>query len=117
MWSHFISQMENSPHLFWVIMATALHILNSILGIAIIFRKISLGRVHLWAYLGVLVCLLFFFAENQEARGNGFVEWFVLVYFLMLIPLSRQWDILIHALTSTVGLTLLPFLILKQIVF
>ena len=116
MWPYFISEIETSPHLFWVVVAIGLHILNSTLGILVFFGKNNFRRSHLLFFLGIFACLIIFFLENQPIRGNGFVEWFVLIYFAVLIPLSKRWDVRIHTLIATVGLTLLPLLILLQII-
>jgi hypothetical protein len=37
------------------------------------------------------------------------------LYFITLIPYSKRWDILVHALVAVVGLTLLPLLIVLRI--
>lgn len=97
--------------------AIVLHIVNSLLGAGIVFRRMGRPprRAHFILYLGVLACLGIYFYLNRFARGNGLVEYFVLLYFAIFLPLSRKWDVMIHAFIAVVGLTFLPLLILVQI--
>ncbi len=92
-----------------------LHIFNSFLGLVMAFAKFrkSLRKAHKIIFFGTCLCLIIFLIQNyQLTGGNSFVEYFVLVYFLALLPLSGHWDVLIHAFAATIGLTLLPLLIL-----
>jgi hypothetical protein len=51
---------------------------------------------------------------NGVHSENTIWEYLIGLYFITLVPLSRKWDVLIHALIAIVGLTLLPVLILLQ---
>ena len=47
--------------------------------------------------------------------SNDVWEYLIGAYFITVIPLSKRWDVMIHAFFSIIGLTLLPVLILLQL--
>lgn len=79
-------------------------------------RVPSLLRIHRLLYFTVLLCLLFFLVLNEVHGDNTIGEYLVGLYFITIIPLSKRWDILLHAVFSVVGLTLLPLVIVLQFI-
>ncbi len=110
-------QISESPSLSWIVGAICLQIINIFLGLAMAFlqKRMQFRRVHLIIYLGVTVCLATFLITNGIHSKNSIWDYLVGLYFFILIPISRRWDIMVHALITIVGLTLLPLLILLQI--
>ena len=52
---------------------------------------------------------------NQTHHENTWIDYIVVFYVAAIVPFSKRWDILVHSLIATVGLTLLPLLIIIQI--
>ena len=80
------------------------------------FRKTGQAplRMHKLLYYSILICLGLFLILNQIHSTNSVWEYAVCLYFITIIPLSKGWDVLLHAFVSLVGLTLLPLLIILQ---
>jgi hypothetical protein len=116
MFANVFPQVSASPSLIWVIAAIIFNIINVFLGLYMAFFKKEprLIRMHLCLYITILICLVLFLVMNGVHSENTIWEYLIGLYFITLVPLSRKWDVLIHALTTIVGLTLLPLLILLQ---
>jgi len=94
-----------------------LHVVNAFLGAYMAFFKRAqpLLRVHALLYGGVVVCLIGFLIVNRMYFHNTLWEYLVFGYFITIVPLSKRWDVMLHALFATVGLTLLPVLVILQL--
>ncbi|MDH5761942.1 MAG: hypothetical protein OEZ51_03075 [Nitrospinota bacterium] len=116
MFADVFPQVSASPSLIWVVAAIIFNIINVFLGLYMAFFKKEprLIRGHLYLYITIVICLVFFLVMNGVHSENTIWEYLIGLYFITLVPLSRKWDVLIHALISIVGLTLLPLLILLQ---
>jgi hypothetical protein len=112
-----ISKITSSPSLPWVFAAIGFHIVNIFLGAYLGFfkRTKSLLRTHLGGYIAVVVCFLGFLIIQRLHSGLTLWEALIFLYFIIIIPLSKRWDVLLHAFLSIVGLTLLPVLVLLQL--
>jgi heme A synthase len=99
-----------------VVAAIIFNIVNIFLGLYMAFFKKEprLIRMHLYLYITILICLVLFLVMNGVHSENTIWEYLIGLYFITLVPLSRKWDVLIHALIAIVGLILLPLLILLQ---
>ena len=71
-------------------------------------------RIHGFLYYGVLISLINFLIMNQIHHENTIWDYLVFAYFITVVPISKKWDVLIHAFISLIGLTLLPVLIVLQ---
>jgi len=116
MFADVFPQVSASPSLIWVVAAIIFNIVNIFLGLYMTFFKKEpyLIRMHLYLYITILICLVLFLVMNGVHSENTIWEYLIGLYFITLVPLSRKWDVLIHALITIVGLTLLPLLILLQ---
>ena len=116
MFADVFPQVSESPSLIWVIAAILFNIANVFLGLYMTFFKKEkrLIRMHLYLYIAIVTCLVFFLIMNGVRSENTIWEYLIGLYFITLVPISRKWDVLIHALVTIVGLTLLPLLILLQ---
>jgi hypothetical protein len=116
MFADVFPQVSASPSLIWVVAAIIFNMLNIFLGLYMAFFKKakSLVRTHLYLYITILICLGLFLIMNGVHSENTIWEYLIGLYFITLVPLSRKWDVLVHALIAIVGLTLLPLLILLQ---
>ncbi len=115
--SALISKITSSPALPWVGAAIGFHIVNIFLGFYMGFFKRTkpLLRTHLAGYIAVVACFLGFLVIQRLHSGLTLWEILIFLYFIIVIPLSKRWDVLLHALISIVGLTLLPVLVLLQL--
>lgn len=111
-------QVRASPSLIWVAAAICLHIMNVFLGLAMAFQKKtkSMIRVHAVLYVAVLAALIAYLLMNGTHGENTLLDYLVGLYFITLIPLSRKWDVVIHAFITVIGLVLLPILILMHMI-
>lgn len=117
MFSEVFPQAAASPSLPWVASAVCFHIVNSFIGAFMAFRRKGPGliRAHRFLYIATLTCLGFFLILNEIHSGNSIWEYLICLYFITLIPLSKSWDSVVHAFIASIGLTLLPLLILLQL--
>ena len=109
-------QVRASASLIWVVAAISLHIVNVFIGLAMAFQKKTpaLARLHLILYCTLLFCLVYYLVLNHFHTGNSLWDYLIPLYFITLIPLSRKWDVVLHAGVTALGLILLPILILLQ---
>ena len=109
-------QISDSPSLIWVVAAIIFNMVNVFLGLYMAFFKKDprLIRVHLFLYIAILICLVFFLVMHGVHSENTIWEYLIGLYFITLVPLSHKWDVMIHAVVAIIGLTLLPVLILLQ---
>ncbi|NIQ03070.1 MAG: hypothetical protein GWM98_24020 [Nitrospinaceae bacterium] len=116
MFADVFPQVSSSPALIWVVAAIGFNIANIFLGLYMAFFKKnrSLIRAHLYLYTAILISLGFFLIMNAVHAFNSIWEYLIGLYFITLVPLSKKWDLMIHALVGIVGLTLLPLLVLLQ---
>ena len=116
MFADVFPQISDSPSLIWVVAAILFIIVNVFLGLYMAFFKKGprLLRVHLVFYFTIVICLALFLVMNGVHSENTIWEYLIGLYFITLVPMSRKWDVLTHALIAIVGLTLLPLLILLQ---
>ncbi|MFQ5449679.1 MAG: hypothetical protein ACE5E9_03570 [Nitrospinaceae bacterium] len=112
-----IEKITASPSLPWVFTAIGFHVINAFLGtfMAFVDRTDLLVKIHRWVYISVLVSLAGFLVLNHIHSANTPWDYLIFIYFITIIPISKRWDVLVHALFSIVGLTLLPVLILLQL--
>jgi hypothetical protein len=115
--SAIISKISSSPAMPWVLAAICVHIVNIFLGAYLGFfkRTKTLLRTHLAGYIVVVACFLGFLIIQRLHTGITLWEILIFLYFIIIIPLSKRWDVLLHAFLSIVGLTLLPVLVLLQL--
>jgi len=111
-------QVRASPSLIWVAAAICLHIMNVFLGLAMAFQKKtkSMIRVHAVLYAAVLASLIAYLVLNGTHGDNSLLDYGVGLYFITLVPLSRKWDVVVHAFITVIGLVLLPMLILMHMI-
>lgn len=109
-------QLSDSPSLAWILPAIGFQVVNIFLGAFMAFQKKTPTaiRVHGLLYYGLLICLLNFLIMNQVHGENTIWDYLVFAYFITVVPISKRWDVMIHAFISLVGLTLLPLLIVLQ---
>ena len=112
-----LAEIKSSPSLPWVFAAMGFHIVNIFLGAYMAFLKRTkpLLRTHLAGYISVMICFLGFMIYQWLYAKITIWEILIFIYFITVIPLSKRWDVLLHAFLSIVGLTLLPVLVLLQI--
>jgi lysylphosphatidylglycerol synthetase-like protein (DUF2156 family) len=117
MLSEIISRIDTSSPIMWAVWAIGLHITNTALGIymALLGRREWAKTVHRTLFLSIVVCLLGFIISYYFKGRVGIMDYLVTIYFIVAIPASKRQPPMIHAFVATVGLTLLPMLILLKI--
>ena len=116
MFADVFPQVSASPSLIWVVAAIIFNIVNVFLGLYMAFFKKVPGliRAHLYLYITIVTCLALYLVMNGVHSENSIWEYLIGLYFITLVPMSRKWDVMIHALIAIVGLIFLPLLILLQ---
>ena len=115
--STLIPKITSSPSLVWVVSAIGFYIINIFLGLFMAFRKRTAQslKIHRLLFCTIVFCLGYYLLMNQIHDENSLLDYLIGLYFITLIPYSKRWDILVHALVAVVGLTLLPLLIVLRI--
>lgn len=112
----FFPKILSSPSLVWILAAMGFYLINIFMGLYIGFQKKTAQnlKIHKWMFYSISFCLIYFLIMNQTHHENTWMDYTVVAYVVGLVPFSKRWDILSHALIATVGLTLLPLLIVIQ---
>ena len=113
----FFQKILSSPSLVWILVAMGFYLINIFLGLYIGFQNKTAQtlKAHKYLFYAIVFCMIYFLVMNQTHHENTWIDYAVVLYIIGLVPFSKRWDFLIHALISTVGLTLLPLLIVIQI--
>ena len=110
------SNIMSSPSLVWVLAAMGFYLVNILLGMFIAFKKntVENRKIHKWLFYSIAFCLVYFLIMNQTHHENTLIDYAVVLYMVALVPFSKRWDVLAHALVALIGLILLPLLIILQ---
>ena len=113
----FFLKILSSPSLVWILAAMGFYLINIFLGLYIGFQNKTahILKAHKYLFYTIAFCMICFLVINQTHHENMWIDYAVFVYILGLVPFSKRWDVLIHSLIATVGLTLLFLLIVIQI--
>ncbi len=106
----------SSPSLVWVITAMGFYLVNIFVGLFVAFQKntVDTRKIHKWLFYSIAFCLFYFLIMNQTHHENTVIDYAVVLYMVALVPFSKRWDVLVHALVAVIGLILLPLLIVLQ---
>jgi len=106
----------SSPSLVWVLAAMGFYLVNIFLGMYVAFQKKTAQnlKIHKWLFYSIAFCLVYFLIMNQTHHENTLIDYAVVLYMVALVPFSKRWDVLVHALIAIIGLILLPLLIVLQ---
>ena len=104
-----LGEIFSHPSFLSILVTILIVIANIMIGVSMLPRDIRKKRykLHRAVYGAVLVSLSVFLIVTHRLLGNSVFNYFVLVYFLTIIPLSRKWNVTAHAIISSVGLVLL----------
>ena len=104
-----LADIFSHPSFIAILAAIIIVIGNIMVGVSILPKdKRKRGyKFHRWIYFLVIFVYSFFLIANHFLLGDFALAWFVLFYFLIVIPLSRKMNITLHAIMSSVGLVLL----------
>ncbi len=95
---------------FLTILATILIVIaNIMIGVSMLpkDKRQKRYKLHRTVYGAVLISLGVFLAVTYRLLGNSLFNYLVVAYFLIVIPLSRKWNVTAHAIIASVGLVLL----------
>ena len=115
--SMLIPKITSSPSLIWVAAAIGFYILNIFLGLFMAFRTKTAQslRIHRLLFYTIAFCLGYYLIMNQTHDDNNLLDYLVCTYCITIVPFSKRWDVLVHALIGAMGLILLPLLIVLKI--
>ena len=113
----FFTKILASPSLVWVVTALGFYLVNIFLGLFIAFQKntVDTRKIHKYLFYSITFCLVYFLIMNQTHHENTLIDYAVVLYMVALVPFSKRWDVLAHALVAVIGLILMPLLIVLQI--
>ncbi len=111
------SNIMASPSLVWVITAMGFYLVNIFVGLFVAFQKntVDTRKIHKWLFYSIAFCLVYFLIMNQTHHENTVIDYAVVLYMVALVPFSKRFDVLVHALVAIIGLIFLPLLIVLQI--
>ena len=111
------SKIMSSPSLVWVAAAMGFYLINIFLGMFIAFQKntVDTRKIHKWLFYSIAFCLVYFLIMNQTHHENTLIDYAVVLYMVALVPFSKRFDVLVHALVAVLGLIIMPLLIVLQI--
>ena len=114
--STIIPKITSSPSLVWVMAAIGFYILNIFLGLFMAFRKrtVQTLKIHRLLFYTILFCLGYYLLMSQTHDDNTIMDYLICLYFITIVPFSKRWDVMVHALVVALGLTLLPLLIILR---
>lgn len=97
------------PSFLLILLTILITIGNILIGVSILPQdKRKKGyRVHRLVYGAVVVSYSMFLLVTHTLVGDAWLNYAVLAYFLIVIPVSRRMNITLHAVLASVGLVLL----------
>ena len=104
-----LEELFSHPSFISILFAILVVIGNIMIGVSILpkDRRKRGYKFHRWVYLLSVCVYIYFLIANHYLLGDFLLAWFVLLYFLIVIPLSRKLNITLHAIMASVGLVLL----------
>ncbi len=99
-----------NPGFLFVFCALLMTISNVMVGVSMLPEDMRKKRynLHRYVFYSVLISYLCFLGWNHFYQDkNSLVNYLVLIYFTLIIPLSRKANVTAHAIISSVGLVLL----------
>ena len=104
-----LGEIFSHPSFLTILATIVIVIANIMIGVSMLPKDIRQKRykLHRIVYGAVLVSLGIFLVVTYRLLGNSIFNYFVMAYFLTVIPLSRKWNVTVHAIIASVGLVLL----------
>jgi len=104
------------PGFFSIFLAILITVANIVIGVSILpadQRKIRY-KLHRNVFFSVLGCYIYFLWSNHQNGTNSKINYIVLLYISLIVPLSRKYNVTAHAIISSVGLVLLALVATLQ---
>ncbi|MFQ5450131.1 MAG: hypothetical protein ACE5E9_05850 [Nitrospinaceae bacterium] len=97
------------PGFISIFLAILVTIANILIGVSILpdDKREKGYRLHRNVFFVILVCYLMFLVITHQDEGNRGLNYFVLFYISIIIPLSRRANVKAHAILASIGLVLL----------
>jgi len=99
-----------NPGFLAIFIAILTTIGNVMVGVSMLpeDRRRKRYKLHLYVFVVVLACFLYFLVWNYFVHGKNLLYNYVaFLYFAIVIPLSRRASVTAHAIIASVGLVLL----------
>ena len=109
MYATSLSEIFSHPSFLTILATILLVIVNIMIGVSMLpkDKRQKRYKLHSAVYWAAIISLGTFLVVTHRLLGNSLFNYFVLVYFLTIIPLSRKWNVTAHAIISSIGLVLL----------
>ena len=97
------------PRFIFIFLTILLTIANILVGVSMLPKDIRKKRfkIHRFTFYIVLISYCMFLWFSYSNSMTGWLQYFILVYFLFVIPITRRINITLHAVLASVGLVLL----------
>ena len=104
-----LAELFLDSHFILILVTILFTIANIIVGVSIIPQdKRQKGyKAHRFIFYIIVVLYGLFLWSTYTRSTNELLNYFVLAYFLILIPITRRINITLHAVIASVGLVLL----------
>ena len=104
-----LSEIFSHPSFLTILATILIVIANIMIGVSMLPRDIRQKRykLHRTVYGAMLISMAIFLIVTHRLLGNSLFNYFVMAYFLTVVPLSRKWNVTAHAIIASVGLVLL----------
>lgn len=104
-----LGEVFSHPSFLTILITILIVIANIMVGVSMLpkDRRKKRYKLHRIVYEATLISFGVFLVVTHWLLGNSLFNYFVMVYFLIIIPLSRKWSVTAHAIISSVGLVLL----------
>ncbi len=107
-----------NPGFLAIFISILITIGNVMVGVSMLPEDIRRKRykLHLYVFFIVLVCILCFLIwKHFVDEENLLFNYFVFLYFAVVIPLSRRASVTAHAIIASIGLVLLTVVAFLQV--
>ena len=93
----------------FIFLTIILTIANILVGVSMLPKDIRKKRfkIHRFTFYIILICYGIFLWISYSSSVMSWLQYFILAYFLFVIPITRRINITLHAVLASVGLVLL----------
>jgi len=104
-----LGELFTHPSFLSILVTILAVIANILIGVSMLPQDVRQKRykLHKYVFWACLAGLGVFLWVTHRRMGNSIFNYLVAVYFVTVIPLSRKWNVTVHAIIASVGLVLL----------
>ncbi|NIQ02046.1 MAG: hypothetical protein GWM98_17915, partial [Nitrospinaceae bacterium] len=104
-----LSELFFQPSFLFILVTILIVVFNILVGVSMLPADIRQKRYKLHRYISwaASAALAGFLVFHYRIAGHSLFNYLVFLYFLILIPLSRKWNVTLHAIVASTGLAML----------